>query len=361
MHCSVVTTGLPISQLAAIYDHWTVRGSTTNPDDEDSLLDEEGQDQYTFGIDPRSDEIAFLQKTVNLSPSTCTAVEHNGCYMEFDKTGLESLQDGYDFVVYLRQPQDFIFEKKVEIGQRIIWIDYKFEQGTGCYPTDGSGTEAIDRSKCISRSLIDTVQVLEEFATFLGVVPTEKVHLERQAMCAEAATFVEHAKQLHDKGIVAAAGGLRNGNNGFRVMIAGPIQVEWIRTLEELGFPLLHPPEQEGSAFHLINFEDWFINCTTPNDCADPSQTAYPVDFWLLDSRTYAPVQQIIDVAGGNSASAFPDPAMLAEQFSYFVYYDGSISYTNIRRFLEDVRLHSSGLERLHSSGGGMRECRRHI
>ena len=189
---------------------------------------------------------------------------------------------------------------------------------------------------------------IEELASFLGIAPTEAVVNAKREMCRSAADFVAHAE---DRGIYAAAVSLRPFNgipmNWFR-----PTSFPWLRTLEELGFPLLHPTTVNEYKIYTTMVSEWFVNCDTWPDCPDDTTGEVSVDLWLLNSRTYATVLK--DVSG--SKARFPDPAFVAEQFTYRQFNDVATSYTNIARYLDDIVAATSDIQRVHTDAIGCAE-----
>lgn len=330
--------GLPSSQLKAVYDHWVVRGSTLD------LEDFAGDHASEFGIDPNAEEIAFLKETVDLTPKCSSASD--GCFLNLNADGLSSLEGDYDFVISIRGAGGGgLNSKERGLGTKILWIDDKYEKGMGCYGILNDADMPINEESCYGRSLMDVVLELEQLAKFLGVKATAKVREEQQAMCAAAADFVEHSKGLHEKGIYAAAISMRPFN-GITLNWFSPIHFPWLRTLEELGFPLLHPPNiTKATDYYSTRLRDWFVRCEEYPACRGEGAIGRaPIDLWLMDSRTYATVDATYD----DSLAEFPDPAFAKRQYTYWQFNDGAISYTNIVRYLKDVMAATSEVQRVH-------------
>jgi hypothetical protein len=344
---SLFHLGLPSSQLEAVYDHWVIRGSTLD------LEDPSGEFDSDFGIDPNAEEIEYLQQAENLSPE-CTA-NSAGCFNNYGPQDLQGLD--YNFVVVLRAGSAIppsgvlngsIDAKQNELGQKIIWIDHKYEHNTGCYGnTDDTFDLILNDENCYSKSLIDVVRELEVFAAFLGVEPTETVRDEKMAMCEAASNFVEHSDDLRARGILAAPISLRPFN-GITMNWFSPISFPWLRTLEELGFPIVHPPNSvEATDMYSVTVDKWFPDCATYPICTgDDANGSLPIDLWLLDSRSYT----VLDASYEDSLLMFPDKAFGAKQYSYWQFNDGAISYTNIARYLNDIVAATTDIQRVHTT-----------
>ena len=332
---SLFHLGLQSDQLVGVYDHWVIRGSTLDLDDPESGSE--------FGIDPTPLEIEFLKGAENLTPE-CTETS-NGCFLNFDPDEVVDLE--YDFVVAIRAGTNAYDGKQEELGHKMIWVDDKYEHNTGCYGTEGESiTVVTNPENCYSISLIDVVLEIEELAAFLGIVPTQEVVDAKQAMCESASRFVSHAQDLHDQNITVAAISLRPFN-GIMMNWFPTVNFPWLRTLEELGFPLVHPPNTTNvNDQWSLMLTDWFVDCDSWPNCGDKTRGAFPVDFWLADSRTYAAIES--DVEG--SKLQFPDPAFLADQYSYWQFNDGAISYLSIARYLNDIVEATMGLEKMPGS-----------
>jgi len=338
---SLFHLGLESSQLKAVFDHWAVRGSDLDIDDPS------GEYSSAFETDPNAEEIEFLQTAVNLSPDDCTK-QSAGCWWKFNTDDINSLNGDYDFIVLMRTGSGLV-EKQEELGKNIIWLDDKFEPGRNCHDLGKYAVDDITSNEnCYAMSMIDVVMEYEKFATFLGIEPTNQVTKEKKAMCDSAANFVAHTQTLHDKGIYAAPVTLRP-NNGGTLNWQSTLNHPMLRTLEELGFPIVHPPNVDNPFDYVQYFiSEWFVNCNAIdlalNRCTD-STSAYPIDLWLLDSRTYT----VVDGNLEDTLLAFPDKALKAEQYTYWQFNDGAISYTNIARYLDHVREQTTGLERIHT------------
>jgi len=274
---SLFHLGLESSQLKAVYDHWVIRGSDLNMDDPT------GQYDSVFDIDPNAEEIEFLQSAIDLTPE-CTK-SSNGCWWSFQKEDIDNLNNDYDFIILMRTGVGIV-QKQEELGTKIIWLDDKYEPNTNCYDTGKYAHDEITQDEnCYAMSMIDVVMEYEKLATFLGVKPTNKVQMEKKTMCDSAANFVAHTQTLHDKGIYAAPVTLRPYNGGTLNWLS-PIVHPMLRTLEELGFPLVHPPNvDKPTGFTQYYLADWFLDCNAidlaSKKCTD-TKGVYPIDLWLF-------------------------------------------------------------------------------
>merc|ERR1711982_45671 len=70
--------------------------------------------------------------------------------------------------------------------------------------------------------------------------------------------------------------------------------------------------------------------------------TKMPVDFWLIDSRSYP------YVLSTEFQDAFPDKALMKGQYWHFARNDGAISYRAQTRVLNEVASRLAGAELLH-------------
>lgn len=347
---SLFHLGMSEEQLMGVYDSWRVVELDTNPSSDTGT---------SMVLIPSSDEQAFLESaTINLTPQCSTqSPMDDSCSqsLQFNVEDLEKIE--YDFIIAQGVHQRDLVPKEAELGRKIIWINERFQPDEGCYSESPEGDAVVfDETICEANSLIDSVRHLETLAAFLGIEPTPKVLDEQKAMCQTASKFVEHAKNLHQRGIHVAAGYLSPFNGGT-VSVFAPSSYPWLRTLEELGLPLLHPPREQDTLSVSRNylFVDWFPNCNTDtsdvplNKCSELTATAIPVDLWLWWTPVYERLQQSVQ-SYEDIRSVFPDPALTARQNSFFISNGAAaISYTNIRRYLEAIQEATTNIARIHN------------
>lgn len=163
-----------------------------------------------------------------------------------------------------------------------------------------------DNSTCFGRSMIDIAVRMEELAIFLGVdVDQDALNVQKQASCDAASAFTAAAEEAHTKGLHVKAiwlGVEPDAETGSSVaMISDMDPTDWWvpRTLEELGMPLLHADSY--AEWFELPAGDYFMNCeggVVDQECN--GDTYFPVDFWLIDSRS----SRLVD---DNFKLIFPD------------------------------------------------------
>jgi len=148
----------------------------------------------------------------------------------------------------------------------------------------------VDDGNCFACSVIDIIDRLQELADFLGVSRTAKVVQEQQKMCEAANEFSLMAKDLHKRGVRCVAVTVRADNGGTVNLVNLNKLSWWLRTFEELGLPLIHPPllDEPTDYFKSYKIDAWFPGCNSggTNQCEDLTQI-YPVDCWLLETRSF--------------------------------------------------------------------------
>jgi hypothetical protein len=283
---SLFHMGMTSDQLVATWGLWGIRGSNFDPENPSagSIFPE---------VDPGVDEAAFLASAVNLSPSCWK--NPRGCFQVDNVTDLVALQDQIDFVLFVDNGVDENFVEIVNAGFSVIFVDTFYDYNENCRASNYS---VADPSSCYGRSMIDIANRLEELAVFLGAdVDVEALNEQKQAACAAASALTEAAEQAHANGlrIKAVVMGVdqdpETGSSIATVSDFDPIELWVPRTLEELGMPLLHADtyDEDGGA---LTADEYFNNCepgAVNQECN--ANTYFPVDYWLIDSRSY----QLID------------------------------------------------------------------
>ena len=296
---SLYHMGMTEDQLVASWGLWAIRGSDFNP--EDPLT------AGTYPEDPQPDEAAFLGSSINLSPSCWQ--NPRGCFRWDNVTDVINLYENgeIDFVVYIDNGNDSGISEAVEAGIPVIFVDTFFQYDPNCRMANFSRNEEF----CYGASMIDIASRIEELAVFLGVdTKTEELVAQKQAACEAAEAFTDAMAIVHEKGIrvkLSILGSGRNEETGesyVTVRSFDPIKL-WIpRTLEELGMPLLHEGGDLGSS---ISSDQYFQNCANGTSNVNETcngDTYYPVDFWLIDSRSFRNIDE-------NFKIAFPDRVSL--------------------------------------------------
>lgn len=295
--------GMTSDQLVATWGLWGIRGSDFDPENPSagSVFPE---------LDPGPEEAAFLASAVNLSPSCWK--NPRGCFRIDNVTDLVALQDQIDFVLYIDNGVDETFLDIEAAGLNVIFVDTFYEYNENCRAFNYS---LIDPSSCYGRSMIDIADRIEELAVFLGSdVDLVALNEQKQAACEAASSLTDAAEQAHEKGIrikaiwLAVEQDQATGNSYAVVTDMDPIELWVPRTLEELGMPLLHADTYEG--WGDIPADVYFKDCepgVVNQDCN--ANTYFPVDFWLIDSRS----SRLID---DNFKIIFPDRVSLQTKCS---------------------------------------------
>ncbi|KAG7341345.1 hypothetical protein IV203_023296 [Nitzschia inconspicua] len=339
---SLYHMGMREEQLAATWGLWGVRGSDFDPENP-------SQGSIYPEADPSPEEAAFLASAVNLSPSCWK--NPRGCFQWDDTAEVLGMRDEIDFIVNIDNGSaEDSYNAAEEAGMNVIFIDTFYEYNENCRASNYS---IIDTSFCYGRSMIDVAQRIEELAVFLGVeVDQNSLNQQKQAACDAAQAFTETMKDLHDKGIRVKVSivdtELRDDTGVTTASVADfdPIELWVPRTLEELGMPLLHAASYENNEYGYIYSDEYFPDCTPGfvNDTCN-GNTYFPVDFWLIDSRSFI----LID---DNFKLIFPDRAMLAGQYWSYPRNDGSISYVMIESLLNEYRTRLGSAVKLQDSTG---------
>jgi len=306
---SLYHTGMRSDQLTATWGLWGVRGSDFDPENPTapSIYPE---------ADPSPEEAAFLASATNLSPSCWK--NPRGCFRWDNITDLLNMRNDIDFVLMIDNASSGHLDAEggngilaaEEAGIKVIFVDTFYEYSPSCRASDYS---IIDSTACYGRSMIDIAKRIEELAIFLGVdVDQAALNQQKQFLCAEAESFTAAMKDLHERGIrvkVSILGTDQDPETGASFAVArdfDPIQLWVPRTLEELGMPILHAGEPGN-----IKSDDYFIDCSPGqvNQTCN-SNTYFPVDFWLIDSRSFL----LID---DNFKLIFPDRVSVLVIMSY--------------------------------------------
>jgi len=340
--------GMQSDQLYCYYGLWGIRGSDFDPENPDvgSIYPE---------ADPTPDEATFFKDAINLSPGCWK--NPRGCF-RWDEGLDDEIRNmvntsQIDFIVTIDNGNDAQMKAlEQDLGYRTIFVDTFYEKNPDCRAENYT---LIDESKCYGRSMIDIAARVEELAIFLGVdvdVPAQEA-AKREA-CEAAADFTDSMKEVQEKDMrikVSILGSTEvDGENVPYARDFDPITLWVPRTLEELGAPLLHAKVYNSSAGENRNIvPDVFWPDCSPglvNDtCSD--NTYHPVDFWLIDSRSYLVLSDWVEFG------IFPDPAIAAGQYSYYPRNDGAISFKMIANLLNMYNQKISAAAKVSKSDPG--------
>lgn len=346
--------GMQADQLVCYWGLWGIRGSDFDPEDpsKGSIYPE---------ADPTADEADFFEGAINMSPGCWK--NPRGCFrwdyeLMSNVTGLVE-SDQVDFILFIDNGNDgHMKEMEAEKGIKAIFVDTFYDKNPACRAANYT---ILDESKCYGRSMIDIVQRIEELAIFLGVdVDVPKQEKAKQEACDAATAFSVAMKEAHqrDMRIKVSILGTREypADSGLNVPYArdfDPISLWVPRTLEELGAPLLHGGTYNKTAGENrdVVVDDFFPDCAAGQiDDACKDNTYHPVDFWLIDSRSYLVLEDWLNL------NLFPDPAISARQFSYYPRNDGALSYRMIANLLKMYGEKISAADKVSKADPG--ECK---
>jgi len=343
---SLYHMGMREDQITASYGLWFIRGSDLD------VGNPEAGSRYEES-DPNPEEVEFLSGLINLSPSCYT--NPRGC-TRWDNTSIvEQYKSEFDYILFIdngNDPTHATIEE--ETGIPVVFLDTFYEYSPDCRFYNFSLTEE-RKENCFGRSMIDIAKRVEELAIALGAdVDTVRIESDKQAACEAAYEFTDTMKQKQEEGLrfVTSINAIRkddDGNDYFEFRSLDPIDL-WIpRTLEELGMPLLHHDEHSLTLETIstkVSSSEYFVDCPEGELSVDcNSNTMYPVDFWLWDSRSYL---NIIGVDTVVLESLFPDKAILAGQHWHYARNDGAVSYNTIARMLTTMTEKVKGAQRMH-------------
>jgi hypothetical protein len=296
---SLFDMGMTEDQFVATWGLWAIRGSDYDP--EDPLT------PGTFDEDPGPEAAAFLGSAINLSECRSNP---RGCFRFDNGTDVINLYEAgeIDFVLFIDNGSaDETFVPLEDVGVPVIFVDTFYDYHPNCRMANYSTTVEF----CYGRSMIDIAARIEELAVFLGVdTNTEDLTAQKQKACDDAKAFTNAMVDVHEKGIrvkVSILGDGKNEDTGesfVDVRDFDPIKLWVPRTLEELGMPLLHagnytPDGRVDNA--RVPAVDYFSNCDAGNvNQTCNGETLFPVDFWLIDSRSFRNIDD-------NFKKKFPD------------------------------------------------------
>jgi len=331
---SLYHLGVQSEQVAAVWGLWGTRGSDLD------INNPEAGSLYTDS-DPTPEEIDFLEQSVNLSPNCYT--NPRGCHQWDDITDVIAMKDQIDYILFIDNGNDAnMVTVEEETGIPVVFVDTFYEYSLTCRTSNFTSSE--DEGACVARSMIDIAWRIEELAVAIGVdVDMGLVNKQKQAACQASAEFTRAMQTAHNNGIRIKGSifDLTKDSEGKDIAIVrdfDPIELWVLRTLEELGAPLLHAGESK-----YVPADEYFTGCSTGVISADCNEeTLFPVDFWIIDSRSYriATTPEFL--------SLFPDQAMIEGQHWYYARNDGPITYVAISRMLLEMTDRISRAKRIH-------------
>jgi len=343
---SLYHMGMREDQITATFGLWSIRGSDLD------VGNPEAGSRYPES-DPTPEEVEFLSGLINLSPSCYT--NPRGC-TRWDNTSIvQQYKSEFDYILFIDNGNDPNFPTiENETGIPVVFVDTFYDYSPDCRLYNFSLTDERKKS-CFGRSMIDIAKRIEELAIALGAdVDTERIERDKKAACDAASVFTDTMKQKQEEGVrfVTSINAIKkddDGNDFFEFRTLDPIDLWVPRTLEELGMPLLHHDEHSltlETVSTRVSSSEYFIDCPEgelSEDCN--SNTMYPVDFWIWDSRSYL---NIIGVEAEILKTLFPDKAIIAGQHWHYARNDGTISYDSIARMLTTMTLKVKDAQRLH-------------
>jgi len=319
--------GMRQDQIIAVHGTWGIRGSDLDPNNPEAP-------SIFPDSDPTPEEISFLSTTVNLSPDCYT--DNIRCF-DLDAALLETNKP--DFFVEIGD--GFVLNNIPNFNQMgipVVFIDLYYESSPACRDDDYE----VQKGSCIARSSIDIAERIHELAIAMNVDIPASVEQDRRELCDTAADFSNAMEFAHSRGIRVLPVTLQLFSG---VVYLRPSEAEVdcrLRTMEELGMPLLHSTGVSGERMTL---DDWFVDC--PAGAIEPNcaiNTRIPADFMLFDSRGYQ--YAVTD----EFTEAFPDQIYTGDdpQFWYYARNDGALTYRSITRFLETMASKMRASTRLH-------------
>jgi len=340
-------------QITAIWGLWSIRGSDLDVDDP------EAGSRYPES-DPDVEEVNWLHTKINMSPGCYT--NPRGCFRWDSIAHVKNNSESIDYILFIDNGGDDNMKTVTEeTGIPVIFIDTFYDYNSDCRYVNNATEEDYelkDKTRCFGRSMIDVAERIEELAIAIGGANTAQIESDKELACQAAHEFTDLMKQKQEDGvrvmttIIAVKKDDDTGEDYFEFRTLDPIDL-WIpRTLEELGMPILH--HDDGSLTlddysTRVTGDEFFIDCdgTLSVDCN--SNTMYPVDFWLIDSRSYLLILNEDNEVNEDVIEAiFPDKAMLAGQHWHYARNDGPLSYYAIYRMLDEMVSRVSPAVRMH-------------
>jgi len=341
---SLYHLGMREDQMKVIWGLWSIRGSDLDIDNP------EAGSRYPES-DPNVEEVNFFKKMINISPSCHT--NPRGCFRWDNMTILTEVKSEIDYILFIDNGGDSGMKvATAETGLPVVFIDTFYERNELCRFQNYS---YVDKKNCFGRSMIDIALRIEELAIAMNVnIDQDQLNREKRAASEAAQTFTQTMKRKQEEGVrfITSINAIKKDDNGtdvFEFRTLDPIDLWVPRTLEELGMPIMHHDEGSQTLEDIstrVRSPEYFQDCPEgqiSKDCN--SNTTYPIDFWLFDSRSYL---NIIGVDTPTLEGLFPDKAILAGQHWHYSRNDGPISYNVIARMLNEMTKRTKDAKRLH-------------
>lgn len=314
-----------------------------------------GESEY-HTMDAQPEDLAILRKKPSVSdPSCLDASLGNNCGGE-NSLDLVKALPGVSIIVDVSSIEsEFIRNASLTLNVPVVHIDSSFDGALNCLPEDDQNYMGSLSDDCYKRSFLDIVNRLYALADWMTV----DTRHDRELLCKATQRFQDAAEKAQSRGVRFLTASIQNGNyigiDDLVLYVTNPLHFSTVRTLEELGLPILWPGLCKGelctrfgqlpNAYEVVNKATYFKGC--PNNEVSPDcakETLYPVDFWLLEGFGY---QQLEDDPSKFKA-AWPDPAMLAGQYMVFPFDGFVFSHRSLAGWLDAFSARINKASRLH-------------
>ena len=195
------------------------------------------------------------------------------------------------------------------------------------------------------KGFIEITQRYEALATFLGVTEmASRTRNDKHALCGAVASFKAVTRAAQARGVRAMAAYAPYGPTGpageIGGFLAAPDKDQVLTMLEELGMPIIHTDAPQSGGWEAAVLPDYSAGTMSATNLmssgalsvtdANPDGTPVPynVDFWLYDVRV------ALDFTTAAFATAWPHPAVVAQQYAYWPSGGHVHSYTHATEIL---------------------------
>ena len=328
---TLMDMGLPASQIVGTFGERGTAGSNANGIYANYNAVDHGDhanapyDPSHFHTDPTEAEQELLSQMIDLSPD-CSHV-NNYC-SSFNITRLD-MHGWPDLIVAGPLFAQYIITADVvaAAAQHGVPIIYLTDKTT---PT-------------FFKSFIEMAQRFETLAEALGADVEAAVAADKQRFCSNAAAFREAARSAADRGVRALAGVMPYGpadpdSGAIGGWLQSPDKNPALMMLEELGMQILHVDTAQSSYYEAHFAAGWpnyggTMSATNlmSSGSLDGTPVPYPVDFFLYEPRG------ALDFTSAAFATAWPHPAVVAEQYAVYPITTLHYSYRHAADVLEGV------------------------